>query len=386
MTLDGVNDRITTTGTQIDFGSENIVTTGTITADSFIGTVNLGDTITIGSLTLDGVNDTITTTGTQINLDIDELRMTSNNNPTITLVGGTDSIPSLKFHRGELETDLYTDWEIRSEDNHLFFTTSYNNVTSDKIKFDISGRVGIGFTSILKASLEVDGRGASRFISSYGYLKSDGTVGVSSGNSRYTIWSAGIIGATEFQAVSDDRLKVQEEYIVDATSSLMKLRPQKYYKKSKLDSEFQAEFDEWNTKKTELQVKIDEIETIPEEDRTHEQSLKLAMYYKQMEIVKEEEPTNDAWLEAGLIAQEVFYDAPELRHIVTTGLEPGEVSETPPEGYNNPDPSIDPDYSNWGSTAANLKYNNFIAYLIKGFQEQQTIITDLRNRIELLEN
>jgi hypothetical protein len=255
---------------------------------------------------------------------------------------------------------------------------------SEYFTIDTSGLVGIGTNNPL-GKLHVEGTGSAQSVS-YGFLNSSGSTGTGSGNIDYSIWVNWRIAANEFNAVSDDRLKIQEEYITDATTTLMKLRPQNYYKKNKLDTVFQLELDEWNTKKGDLQVKINDIETIPEVDRTEEQISNLAMYKQELEELENNEPTNDAWLESGLIAQEVFYDAPELRHIVTTGINPQEIPDTPPEGYDNPDPSIDPDYSNWGESAANLKYNNFIAYLIKGFQEQQAIITDLQTRIDLLEN
>ena len=63
---------------------------------------------------------------------------------------------------------------------------------------------------------------------------------------------------------SDDRLKENEEFIENACETLSKLRPQLYDKKPNIDNE----------------------------DET--------TWYK----------------ESGLIAQEVYYDAPELRHLV----------------------------------------------------------------------
>ena len=238
----------------------------------------------------------------------------------------------------------------------------------------------------------------TRNLGSFGYLNNTGGTGTGSGNVNLSIYteydiSSGILYARSLNAGSDDRLKIEEEYISDATSTLMKLKPQKYYKKNKLDSQFQAELDEWNDKKAQLQVKIDEIQLVKEEDRTDDQTTNLLQYKQELEELENKEPVNNLLYESGLIAQEVFYDAPELRHIVSTGFDPEEISDTPPEGYGNEDPTIDPDYSNWGVSPASLNYIGLIPYLIKSIQEQQelivsqqTTINDLLSRISALEN
>ena len=41
----------------------------------------------------------------------------------------------------------------------------------------------------------------------------------------------------------------------------------------------------------------------------------------------------------------------------------------------------DPDYSNCGEGPASINYTNLIAYLIKGFQEQQEVIQSQENKI-----
>jgi hypothetical protein len=82
--------------------------------------------------------------------------------------------------------------------------------------------------------------------------------------------------------------------------------------------------------------------------------------------------------ESGLITQDVYYDAPELRHLV--GLpQDAEVPDEKP--YVDNDPQKDPDYSMWGSEPAGLQYQGFIPYLIKSnqeiYQELQTTQTEL---------
>jgi hypothetical protein len=114
-------------------------------------------------------------------------------------------------------------------------------------------------------------------------------------------------------STSDDRMKVKETLIKDATTTLMKLSPQSYFKKFKLD-----------------------------------------------------EP-NISHYESGLMAQDVWYDAPELRHTVHLGAYADPTPEKPPA----PSDSLedDPDYSAWGNDPAQVQYDQLIPYTIKSIQE-----------------
>ena len=67
--------------------------------------------------------------------------------------------------------------------------------------------------------------------------------------------------------------------------------------------------------------------------------------------------------ESGLIAQEVCYDAPELRHLVYRG------SPNQDEIPTSVDPQQDPDYSSWGKESASAIYIGLIAYLVKANTE-----------------
>tara|TARA_B100000482_G_scaffold147690_1_gene109771 strand:- start:312 stop:980 length:669 start_codon:yes stop_codon:yes gene_type:complete len=125
---------------------------------------------------------------------------------------------------------------------------------------------------------------------------------------------------------SDDRLKSEEELITNATDTLLKLSPQKYLKRRTL----------------------------------------------------REDETRDPLTETGLIAQDIWYDAPELRHIVLLGTDASPV-EIKPEAPVEGDIQQDPDYSSWGPNEASVNYDGLIAYLIKSNQE-------LHARIKALEN
>ena len=85
--------------------------------------------------------------------------------------------------------------------------------------------------------------------------------------------------------------------------------------------------------------------------------------------------------ESGLIAQEISYDAPGLRHLVHRG-KPGldeEGNSIPlPEIPTSIDPQQDPDYSSWGKDPASVNYIGLIAYLVKAN-------TELHERAKALE-
>jgi len=118
---------------------------------------------------------------------------------------------------------------------------------------------------------------------------------------------------------SDDRLKRDETFITNATDTLLKLKPQTYIKKHRL----------------------------PENENDTDISEQF---------------------EAGLIAQDVWYDAPELRFLVHPSKD-ANPSETKPISPDPNDPTQDPDYSSWGTTQAYVNYEGFLPYLIKSNQE-----------------
>ena len=129
---------------------------------------------------------------------------------------------------------------------------------------------------------------------------------------------------------SDDRLKENEELIENACETLSKLRPQLYDKKPDMENDGPTT---WHK-------------------------------------------------ESGLIAQEIYYDAPELRHLVHKGKPDldEEGNEIPlPEIPTSIDPKQDPDYSSWGKESASVNYIGLIAYLVKANNE-------LHERVKALES
>ena len=149
--------------------------------------------------------------------------------------------------------------------------------------------------------------------------------------SAITIDVGGKLTAASNVVSSDDRIKRNEKLIVNATETLSKLTPQIYDK------------------------------------------------YNNMDFI------GGFQVETGLIAQEVYYNSPELRHLVQIGKDfdvYGNKFTPTPEEIDLTDLDIrnDHDYGSHGWSKVNfssLNYNGLIAYLVKSNQELAKRITDL---------
>ena len=111
--------------------------------------------------------------------------------------------------------------------------------------------------------------------------------------------------------------------------------------------------------------------------------LKPQKYLKKPSI---ENNNPESWIEeSGLIAQEIYYDAPELRHLVYPS-EDATLDNNSSSIETSVDPQQDPDYSSWGSKEASVNYDGFIPYCIKAIQEQAILIKQLQEEIAELKN
>ena len=147
-----------------------------------------------------------------------------------------------------------------------------------------------------------------------------GNVGIGTTSPTYTLHVVGSVGGTSFTTTSDDRLKSNEIPITDALESLMKLNPMTYDKYDNMDK------------------------------------------------------SGNYVTESGLISQDIWYQVPELRHIVSLGSEYKDgISTVPtPIDVSNNELLEDADYNNLGwstTTPSGVKYTDLIAYLIKAVQE-----------------
>ena len=88
--------------------------------------------------------------------------------------------------------------------------------------------------------------------------------------------------------------------------------------------------------------------------------------------------------ETGLIAQDVWYDAPESRHIVSLPSDATPAEEKPTGGENI---QQDPDYdgAGWGTESASVSYTQLIPVLVKSNQELHERIVDHDAQIAYLE-
>ena len=133
-----------------------------------------------------------------------------------------------------------------------------------------------------------------------------------------------LYSANALQHSSDDRRKTNEQYITNATETIQKLSPQIYTKLNDL-------------------------------------------------VQNGGTPTKT---ESGLIAQEIYYNAPELRHLIH--IEDSAGNKLTPQEYDlsGNDIQNDPDYTalGWGNKSATVDYTGLIPYLIKANQEKQTIL------------
>jgi hypothetical protein len=129
------------------------------------------------------------------------------------------------------------------------------------------------------------------------------------------------------QYSSDDRRKINEQHITNATETMKKLSPQIYTK----------------------------LNDLVENGGTGTKT------------------------ESGLIAQEIYYNASELRHLIH--IEDGEPQEYDLSGN---DIQQDPNYTvlGWGKKSATVDYIGLLPYLIKSNQEQDALIKERQTSID----
>ena len=187
-----------------------------------------------------------------------------------------------------------------------------------------------------------------------------------------TLTSSGNLTISGSYSPSDDRLKTNEAYIENATETLLKLKPQKY---DKHNYSFLEVTPETYSNSIDGNVFI-EAANIWVDANTFTYSTTDNVWYKRtLSDVTHEE--------AGLIAQDIWYDTPELRYIVSIPND-AQIPETKPEVSD--DPTIDPDYENWGRKNASVNYTYLIPYLIKSNQELHTELQTVKARLDTLEN
>lgn len=151
----------------------------------------------------------------------------------------------------------------------------------------------------------------------------------SGGSPRSYVEADNVFARRGVSQLSDDRLKTNEEHLLAGKATILKLKPQVYDKVDALNAD-----------------------------------------------------AADAFHESGLIAQDVYYDAPELKHLLI--LPPDArppVFKPVPSG----DIQEDPDYSSWGGEPTRLNYIGLIPYLVRSTQELNAELVAERAKVGVLE-
>jgi hypothetical protein len=94
--------------------------------------------------------------------------------------------------------------------------------------------------------------------------------------------------------------------------------------------------------------------------------------------------TEQSEKETGLIAQDIYYDCPELRHLISLPSDATPAEEKP---TGSDDPQGDPDYDSagWGTEPASVSYTQIIPVLVKSNQELHERIVEHGAQIADLE-
>ena len=240
-------------------------------------------------------------------------------------------------------------WEISTFNYRLSFNNNNGGTFSQKMSIDSSGNCDIYGNCDISGNHYFriwNSNGVNNWWADYnGNMYGAGnwtSVGYIAVGTNLTvggnITATGTVTANGTVLTSDDRIKTDEKFISNATDNLLKMRPQLYNKHKFVTG-----------------------------SSNHP-----------LEILDE------SIVESGLIAQELFYDCPDLRHLISVPPDADSnviYTTTIPDSTN---PSIDPDYSAWGTSTAAVNYIGLIPYLIKGFQEQNLKIMELISKNEEL--
>ena len=231
----------------------------------------------------------------------------------------------ITFNRGYLSVSLTLNTTILQL-NHDFGEMSQAYTTGKYMGF--GGRTG-GVSSIQRVRNIKVTKGCPFVHQNNNLSYMNGNLGIGTTFPSYKLDVNGDINHTgAITNSSDDRLKENETRIENALNTICKLDPQTYDKRPDLES-------------------------------------------------------NVFTYEAGLIAQDIYYDVPELRYLVHVPSD-ATPSETKPESGS--DIQVDPDYSDWGTTPASVNYIGLIPYLIKSIQELKDENDALKARVTALES
>ena len=178
--------------------------------------------------------------------------------------------------------------------------------------------------------------------------------------------------------LSDDRIKTGETLVENATETLLKLKPQTYDKHSfEFDKFTEEEYSNVSSDNTVFSAHsncwVDQTELI---ENTIDEREEFPYIRRRL--------TEQAQKETGLIAQDIYYDCPELRHLISL---PSDATPAEDKPTGSDDPQDDPDYDSagWGTESASVSYTQIIPVLVKSNQELHERIVEHDAQIADLE-
>ena len=199
-------------------------------------------------------------------------------------------------------------------------------------------------------------------------------LGSSSNYYRYTYTDK--IYRNNEHSLSDDRIKTNETLVENATETLLKLKPQTYDKHSfEFDKFTEEEYSNVSSDNTVFSAHsncwVDQTELI---ENTIDEREQFPYIRRRL--------TEQAQKETGLIAQDIYYDCPELRHLISLPSDATPAEEKP---TGSDDPQEDPDYDSagWGTESASVSYTQIIPVLVKSNQELHERIVVLESALEI---
>ena len=173
--------------------------------------------------------------------------------------------------------------------------------------------------------------------------------------------------------------KLVKHFVENATDILLKLKPQTYNKHTFEFDKFTAE--EYSNASSNNAVFsahsncwVDQTELI---ENTIDEREEFPYIRRRL--------TEQAQKETGLIAQDIYYDCPELRHLISLPSDATPAEEKP---TGSDDPQEDPDYDSagWGTQSASVSYTQLIPVLVKSNQELHERLVDHDAQIADLES
>jgi len=179
--------------------------------------------------------------------------------------------------------------------------------------------------------------------------------------------------------LSDDRIKTGETLVENATETLLKLKPQTYDKHSfEFDKFTEEEYSNVSSDNTVFSAHsncwVDQTELI---ENTIDEREEFPYIRRRL--------TEQAQKETGLIAQDIYYDCPELRHLISL---PSDATPAEDKPTGSDDPQEDPDYDSagWGTESASVSYTQLIPVLVKSNRELHERIVEHDAQIADLES